>query len=214
MRRINRVRRTCGLLLGLIAVAGAPALTAPSAATADEQEHPVLLAAGDISSCDAKTDERTAEIIRAVPQAKVAALGDLVEGFAPNEFESCFGPSWGSFKDRIFPALGDQEYFGGEVDDYAAYFGARAGEPRRGWYSYDIGSWHVVVLNSACDPQLDHPPDRPLKEVDGGCEADSPRPSGCEPTWPPTPGCAASPTSTSRSSTSPRTAAPAGRCDP
>ena len=167
------MRRTGGLLLALVAVAAAPGLSGPPRAGADE--HPVLLAAGDISRCDSKTDERTAALIQAAPEATVAALGDLVEGFAPNEFEDCFAPSWGRFKDRIFPALGDQEYFGGEVDDYFAYFGARAGERRRGWYSYDLGAWHVVVLNSACSAQLDHPPDRPLKEVDGGCEADSPQ---------------------------------------
>ncbi|MEA2584117.1 MAG: acid phosphatase type 7, partial [Thermomicrobiales bacterium] len=34
---------------------------------------------------------------------------------------------------------------------YYAYFGAAAGDPAEGWYAYDLGGWHVVVLNSNLD---------------------------------------------------------------
>ena len=59
-------------------------------------------------------------------------------------------PSWGRFKDRIRPAAGNHEYKVDHAADYFEYFGEAAGKIREGWYSYDVGDWHIVVLNSAC----------------------------------------------------------------
>jgi 3',5'-cyclic AMP phosphodiesterase CpdA len=52
---------------------------------------------------------------------------------------------------RVRPAAGNHEYGTGVADAYFTYFGPRAGPPGRGWYSYELGRWHVVVLNSNCD---------------------------------------------------------------
>lgn len=112
---------------------------------------PELLAAGDIADCGLTGDEATAAVIASRPRAVVAAVGDLAypRGTA-SDYAACYGPSWGRFKDRTHPAPGNHEYGTGRATGYFAYWGAAAGPAGKGWYSYDIGSWHVVVLNSNC----------------------------------------------------------------
>jgi hypothetical protein len=108
----------------------------------------ILLAAGDIASCSSSGDEATAALLDSLPGA-VAALGDNVYGDASlQNFLSCYEPSWGRHKARTHPATGNHEYEAPGAAGYFAYFGAAAGDPKEGWYSYDLGSWHIVVLNS------------------------------------------------------------------
>ena len=112
----------------------------------------VLLAAGDIASCASDGDEATAALIRARPRAVVATLGDNVyDAGRPNEFERCYAPTWGAAKNRTRPTPGNHDYDTPGAAGYFTYFGRRAGDPARGWYSYRLGGWHVVVLNSNCD---------------------------------------------------------------
>ena len=66
------------------------------------------------------------------------------------QFRECYDPTWGKYKKRTRPAVGDQEYATSGAKPYFDYFGWRAGKPTRGYYSYDRGSWHIVVLNSNC----------------------------------------------------------------
>ncbi len=67
-----------------------------------------------------------------------------------SEFKNCYDPTWGKYKQRTRPAAGNHEYYTLGARPYYDYFGARAGKPRRGYYAYDKGTWHVVVLNSNC----------------------------------------------------------------
>ena len=109
------------------------------------------MAAGDIAVCATPSDEATAEVVAQHPGAAVAALGDLAyDGGTAAEFRDCYGPSWGRFKERTRPAAGNHEYGRGQARDYFAYWGAAAGPAGKGWYSYEVGEWHVVVLNSNC----------------------------------------------------------------
>lgn len=110
-----------------------------------------LLAAGDIADCDSKGDEGTAALLDANPAAAVATLGDNVydKGTA-SEFADCYDPTWGRSKARTRPAPGNHEYDSPGAEGYYEYFGDAAGEPDKGYYSYDLGSWHVVVVNSNC----------------------------------------------------------------
>jgi hypothetical protein len=111
----------------------------------------VLIAAGDIGACDSRGDEATAALV-AARQGTVATLGDnAYENGTPSEFARCYGPSWGRFKDRTRPAVGNHEYNTPGAAGYFSYFGAAAGTPGQGWYSYDLGDWHVIVLNSNCN---------------------------------------------------------------
>jgi subtilisin family serine protease len=113
--------------------------------------HPTIVAAGDIAACDQTTDEATAELVERYPDATVATLGDNVyESGTAHEFANCYEPSWGRHKARTRPAAGNHDLVTDGGAAYYAYFGAAAGEPGKGYYSYDVGSWHVVVLNSNC----------------------------------------------------------------
>src|ERR687896_673116 len=111
-----------------------------------------LLAAGDIATCPGSGDEATAAILDGYPSATVAALGDVVYNTGtPQEFQDCYEPSWGRHKARTKPAAGNHEYDTPGATGYYGYFGAAAGPAGKGWYSYNLGSWHVVVLNSNCE---------------------------------------------------------------
>jgi hypothetical protein len=54
------------------------------------------------------------------------------------------------FKDRIHPSPGNHDYMTPGAADYFSYFGAAAGEPGKGYYSFEEGAWHVVILNANC----------------------------------------------------------------
>ncbi|HEU5219022.1 MAG TPA: metallophosphoesterase, partial [Gemmatimonadales bacterium] len=121
----------------------------------------VMIAAGDIASCTSQGDELTAALVDSVLRADsaavvedvVAALGDNAypDGSDQN-FALCFTPSWGDSAKRIIqrirPAPGNHEFSIFGASPYFEYFGKKAGEPRKGYYSYSIGDWHAVVLNS------------------------------------------------------------------
>jgi alkaline phosphatase len=120
--------------------------------TAAPKPDPQLLLAGDIASCGLQGDEASAAVVQAHPDAVVAAVGDLAyDRGTEAEFRDCYGPSWGQFKDRTHPAPGNHEYETGRADAYFAYWGEAAGPAGKGWYSYDVGAWHVVALNSTCE---------------------------------------------------------------
>jgi hypothetical protein len=122
----------------------------------------VLVGAGDVGWCGPSGDEATAKLVKAT-SGIVILPGDVAypDGSAAN-FADCYDPSWGAFKARTRPAPGNHEYHTKDAAPYFAYFGTRAGKAGRGWYSYDAGTWHVVVLNSECD-------------AIGGCGAGSPQ---------------------------------------
>jgi 3',5'-cyclic AMP phosphodiesterase CpdA len=127
-------------------------LATPTAGSPAAEGTRLLLAAGDIASCGSNGDEKTAALLRARPRAVVATLGDnAYDAGRPDEFERCYAPSWGSVKARTKPAAGNHDYRTEGAAGYFAYFGRRAGHPSRGWYSYRLGRWHVIVLNSNCE---------------------------------------------------------------
>src|SRR5215207_143134 len=139
------IRSTILVVLLAITVAvgtgdGLAASTRTQSAAPDPlQADPVLIAVGDIASCSSEGDEATAALLDGLP-GTIATLGDHAyrEG-TPREFAECYDPSWGRHRDRTRGAAG-----------YFDYFGAAAGEAGKGYYSYDLGSWHIVALNSNC----------------------------------------------------------------
>jgi len=93
----------------------------------------------------------TAELIEAAGPDAVLALGDLqYEIGLAGAFAESYAPTWGRFKDRTYPVPGNHDYASGG-QGYHEYFGARAGEPGKGWYSFDLGSWHFIAINSNCN---------------------------------------------------------------
>jgi hypothetical protein len=112
---------------------------------------PVVIAAGDIASCDLEGDALTAALIEGL-DGTVLALGDLAYPAGSDAtYRDCYGPTWGAFLDRTHPVVGNHDLQDDGGDAYWRYFGDRAGAPGEGWYSFDIGEWHVVVLNSNCE---------------------------------------------------------------
>ena len=152
-----------------------PALLGARSASAEPFTHArrqaagsaTLLAAGDIEGCQsgrpASTSLATAAIIQR-NTGTVAPLGDLVQDTQARlrDFQNCYGPAWGRFLGRTRPTPGNHDYATAGAAGYFSYFGPRAGTPGRGYYSYLLGSWHIVVLNSNC------------AQV-GGCGAGSPQ---------------------------------------
>ena len=108
----------------------------------------VLVGAGDIASCESDGDEATAAMLDGL-EGTVFTLGDNAypDGTA-EDFARCYAPSWGRHRQRTRPAVGNHEYHSAQAGPYFDYFGGAAGEPGQGYYSYDLGAWHVVVLNS------------------------------------------------------------------
>jgi Calcineurin-like phosphoesterase len=111
----------------------------------------VIVAAGDIADCGKEGDEATARLVEGVDGATVLTLGDnAYEDGTAAEFRECYDPSWGQFKERTNPTPGNHDYETDGASGYFDYFGKAAGDPQKGYYSYDLGSWHIVSLNSNC----------------------------------------------------------------
>ena len=120
---------------------------------------PVIAGAGDIADCTGTGVRATANLILGLPTSTtVMTLGDnAYPSGAASDFSGCYDPWWGQFKSRTRPAIGDHEYETPNASGYFNYFaqqlapfGASATDPNRAYYSYDLGTWHVVVLNGAC----------------------------------------------------------------
>jgi len=108
----------------------------------------VLVGAGDIGSCASGGDEATASLLDDIP-GTIFAAGDLAyENGSADDFTSCYAPSWGRHKSRTRPAPGNHEYFTFGASAYFDYFGSAAGDPDEGYYSYELGPWHIIALNS------------------------------------------------------------------
>jgi hemolysin type calcium-binding protein/calcineurin-like phosphoesterase family protein len=87
-----------------------------------------------------------------------------------------YDPSWGRVKNVTHPVVGNHEYLthpgtlpstgcdatNAGASGYFRYFGTAAADPNKGYYSYDVGSWHLIALNSNCGDA-------------GGCGSSSPQ---------------------------------------
>ncbi len=121
----------------------------------------VVIAAGDIAEGDKAGPQLTATLVEQQHPAAVLVLGDAqYPNGALEDFQRSYDSSWGRFKDITWPVPGNHEYWGSEAGGYFTYFGARAGDPTRGYYSFDLGQWHLVALNTnhkcehvACDAE-------------------------------------------------------------
>jgi len=134
---------------------GAPAQSARQFTIFDATNQ--VLAAGNVGYCPRTDDEATGVLLGTLP-GRILALGDLAypDGTA-TDFANCFHPAWGMHKARIHPVSGNHEWSEPNAQPYFDYFGPAAGTPGEGWYSFDVGNWHLVVLNGDCN------------ELPGGC---------------------------------------------
>ncbi|MEO7117571.1 MAG: hypothetical protein ABIZ34_01220, partial [Candidatus Limnocylindrales bacterium] len=110
----------------------------------------VVIAAGDIATCDSDHDELTARVVEGVA-GTVLPLGDnQYESGTPTEYRDCYGPTWGRFKERTRPVPGNHEYQTPDAAGYFGYFGPAVGTAAAPWYAYDLGSWRLYALDSDC----------------------------------------------------------------
>jgi chitodextrinase len=137
---------------------------AVSATTAASSGDPVIAAAGDIA-CDpgdgrfnggagtlvACHQLATSNILFASDLAGVLPLGDnQYEDATQWKFMQSYDPSWGRLNALAHPVPGNHEYLTQGAAGYFAYFGGIAGDPTKGYYSFDMGAWHIIALNSEC----------------------------------------------------------------
>jgi hypothetical protein len=128
-----------------------------SATPAAGPSDPVLITAGDIASCAWSSDSSTATLVEGIA-GTVLTLGDNVypNGTAA-EFSGCYHPTWGRFKSRTRPTPGNHDYNTAGASGYFDYWNGagnqtgQAGNRSLGYYSFDLGTWHIVVLNSECE---------------------------------------------------------------
>ena len=119
----------------------------------------VLVGAGDIATCDSDDDEATARLLDSLVQdtlpVVVFTAGDnAYSSGTAAQFRDCYHPTWGRHKARTRPAPGNHDYRTSGASGYFGYFGGAAGDRSEGYYSFDAGYAHVIVLNSnvAMDP--------------------------------------------------------------
>jgi hypothetical protein len=132
----------------------------PAPEPAPEPEPVTLVAAGDIACRPELTvtparcrQATTAQLVTGLAPDAVATLGDAqYENGELINYQTVYDPTWGAFKSITHPATGNHEYQGDPERDTAeghfTYFGTAAGEPEKGYYSYELGSWTVFALNS------------------------------------------------------------------
>jgi hypothetical protein len=150
MRAASKKRLLFPLICAAALLALAPAAPARAA-------DPVVAAAGDIAcsslptNADSCQQQATSDLIVGRPPAAVLMLGDgSYEDGTLAQYQGFYDPTWGRFKAITHPAIGNHEYQTLDGQGYFQYFGPAAGDPRLGYYSYDVGTWHMIVLNSNC----------------------------------------------------------------
>jgi hypothetical protein len=152
-----------------------PVITPTASPTSPTTESdPIVMAAGDFI-CDSLTTTSTAcqqmaasqVVVDQMPDAALI-LGDLCHTPSTNCFDNYYAPSWGRLFSISHPITGNHEYLVAGAIYYFDYWNGvgnadgPAGNRSQGYYSYDIGSWHIIALNSQCSQA-------------GGCNTGSPQ---------------------------------------
>ena len=142
-----------------------PSRDATMAANLPQQSVTTVMAVGDIACDPASPDFHTGQgdarfcqekatsdlVVQAHPDA-VLVLGDnQYENATLAGFLQSYDPTWGRFKNITHPVPGNHEYLTPDAAGYFSYFGSLARNDPGGYYSFDLGAWHIIALNSECD---------------------------------------------------------------
>lgn len=158
--RIARLLAALLTLAAAVVLSGLQGRSGRGVAAAAAEPEAVLVGAGDIADCSNLAGAEATEKLLAKIPGTVMAIGDLAYPDGKPENFACYDRTWGKEKSRTKPAVGNHEFHSVGATYYFQYFGAVAGDPHQGYYSYELGTWHIVVLNSEC-------------EQVGGCDAGS-----------------------------------------
>jgi hypothetical protein len=135
-----------------------------TAANSPQQGAVTVMAVGDIACDPANPDfqggqgdakfcqeKATSDLVAQAHPDAVLALGDnQYENATLAGFQQSYDPTWGRFKDITYPVPGNHEYLTPGAAGYFAYFGALARNDPGGYYSFNLGAWHMIALNSEC----------------------------------------------------------------
>src|SRR5436853_124745 len=165
-----------GLVSGV--AAGSAAITATSegkSGSASVTVTPVgatvtLVGAGDIAECGDATDDSTAALLGRIGGTVFTAGDNAYPDGYYQDYANCWASSWGRYQAVVHPAAGNHEYHdsiaSGAADYYRYFFrehGTVVGDSGRYYYSYDLGAWHIVVLNTFIDMSAGSPQEQWLR---------------------------------------------------
>ncbi len=108
----------------------------------------IFVGAGDIADCSSSGDEATADLLDNIPGTVFTAGDNAYPDGTDADFSQCYEPSWGRHKARTRPTPGNHDYRTSGAAPYYTYYGSNAGPAGLGYYSYDLGDWHIISLNS------------------------------------------------------------------
>lgn len=133
----------------------------------------VLVGSGDIARCGSPGSELTARLLDATPGTVFTTGDNVYDAGTREEYRDCYTPAWGRHRDRTRPSPGNHEYETPGASPYYEYFGDRAGSSGTGYYSYELGSWLILSLNSEIDSRRGSAQERwvhdQLSAHDGKC---------------------------------------------
>jgi calcineurin-like phosphoesterase family protein len=145
--RWRRVWGACGTALLICACGGSG--MGPSPGPGPGPSVGVLVGAGDIGVCGSTGPEATARLLDDIDGTVFTAGDNAYFQGTMQQYRDCYDPSWGRHASRTRPAPGNHEYESPNAAPYFAYFGPNAGPPGLGYYSFSVGEWHIVSLNSS-----------------------------------------------------------------
>jgi hypothetical protein len=131
----------------LVITTGTTPSPSPSTSSAPPSGDPVFVGAGDIAT-SGSGDSTTAALLDGIAGTVFTTGDNVYDNGTAAEFASYYEPTWGRHKARTRPSPGNHDYNTAGATGYYNYFGAIAGPSGRGYYSYDLGNWHIVSLNS------------------------------------------------------------------
>lgn len=144
--------------LALLA-ASLSALTTGAQPAAARDASRTIVALGDIACAPGEPttattcrQQQVADLTKRLDPDQLWLAGDLQYSIGAGEaFKGSYDKAFGAFRGISRPVPGNHEYYTPGAAGYYGYFGRRAGNPKRGYYSFDVGAWHVVALNSNCE---------------------------------------------------------------
>ena len=142
------MKRAVAVIVTVLVSAGCGSDSSTSPSPVPPSEPAVLVGAGDIGDCSTRGSSLTAQLLDRT-SGTIFTAGDNAypSGTAAN-YRDCYDPTWGRHRGRTRPSPGNHEYEVSGASAYFQYFGDRAGPAGLGYYSYGLGAWHVLSLNS------------------------------------------------------------------
>ena len=146
-------------VVSCLAFGGCRQVVSPSV----DSDAAVFVGAGDIGWCGSEGPEGTARLLDQIPGMVFTTGDNAYPTGSLADFETCYAPSWGRHLARTRPSPGNHDYETPDASGYFTYFGSLAGPGGRGYYSFDLGGWHIVSLNSNVSMQAGSPQEQWLQ---------------------------------------------------